>query len=68
MTLSPNAPSRHLDRIRKAHKTVAILTAEDPIYAPIFERMERMLAQAEAALSDDPIARARAAVAQMATV
>jgi hypothetical protein len=63
-----NAPSRDLNRIRKAHRNLAILTAEDPIYAPVFERLERMLAQAEAANTDDPIARARAAVAQMATL
>jgi hypothetical protein len=68
MRPSNNVPSRDLNRIRNAHRNLAILTAEDPIYAPVFERLERMLAQAEAANTDDPVARARAAVAQMATL
>ncbi len=61
------ARQRDLDRVRKAHLTAAKLTADDPTYAPIFERMERELASAEAAMSDDPITRARAAL-QSATV
>lgn len=55
---------RHLpliDRLRSAHAIVAGLTVENPVYAPIFERLERELRKAEA--DDDVLARARAVVA-----
>ena len=55
-----------IERIRAAHRVVARLTAKDPAYAPVFARLDKELAAAEAAQTDDPIAKARAAVAQMA--
>lgn len=67
LSVTSLARQRDLERVRKAHLTAAKLTAGNPVYAPIFARMERELASAEAALSDDPIFRARAAL-QNATV
>lgn len=52
-----------LERLRAAHATVAQLVLADPVYAPVFERLDRELAQAEAALSGDILTRARAIVA-----
>lgn len=54
-------PLPFLDRLRNAHRTVAGLTAENAVYAPIFERLDRELKKAEAV--DDVQARARATVA-----
>lgn len=53
---------RHmLDRLKAARATVAALVVEDPIYAPIFARLETEIAVEEA--RGDPLARARAIVA-----
>ena len=52
-----------LSRLRAAHATVAKLVVADTVYAPIFERLEIELAEAEAAQSGDCITRARAIVA-----
>ncbi|MFE3838756.1 hypothetical protein [Pseudogemmobacter sonorensis] len=52
-----------LDRLRAAHATVALLVLNDAVYAPIFDRLDRELAQAEAAFSGDILTRARAIVA-----
>lgn len=48
-----------LAEVQDLHLTAAILAAEDPIYLPIFERMEVELAEAEARAADNPIAQAR---------
>ncbi|MER9221914.1 hypothetical protein NKI48_23795 [Mesorhizobium sp. M0644] len=54
---------RELARLRRAHATVAQLVAIDPVYLPIFERLEAEIAIEEAALINDPIAKARAIAA-----
>jgi len=46
----------------------AEIVVEDPAYAPIFERLEEELRQAEARAADDPVARARAVVRGRASV
>ena len=55
-----------LERLRRAHAKVAALVVADPVYAPIFTRLEAEIADAEAALSGDVIARARAVARQRA--
>lgn len=50
-----------LDRLRSAHAIVAGLTVENPVYAPIFERLDRELRKAET--EDAVLVRARAVVA-----
>ena len=68
--MAPSSPApplrRDLDRLRKAHATVAKLTADDPVYVPIFLRLEEDLQAAEAALLADPVLRARAVARQSA--
>lgn len=49
-----------LDRLRAAHAKAAEIVVEDAAYAPIFERLEAELRDAEARQADDPVARARA--------
>ncbi|OWY11367.1 hypothetical protein B6V74_05025 [Thioclava sp. F42-5] len=49
-----------LARLVKARLHVAELMLERPIYAPIFERLEREIAAIEARRIEDPLARARA--------
>ncbi|PFG62167.1 hypothetical protein AXZ77_0740 [Thioclava sp. ES.031] len=49
-----------LERLMKARLQVAELMLEKPIYAPIFERLEREIAAIEARRIEDPLARARA--------
>lgn len=61
-----NAPATitsDLLRLHRARDKVARLVVADPVYAPIFARLEAEIAEAEAA--DDIVARARA-VAQNA--
>lgn len=55
-----------LDRIRAAHAKVAKLVIADPIYAPIFERLEQELALVEA--EGDTVARAHAEVARQSAM
>lgn len=57
-----------LDRLRAALTKVAKLVLQDPVYTPIFRRLETDVANAEALLSDDVMARARALAAQSATL
>lgn len=52
-----------LDRLKTALAKVAKLVVADPVYLPIFTRLEAEIAKAEA---NDPLARARA-LAQSAT-
>ncbi len=56
-----------LERLRAALDTVAKLVVADPVYAPIFRRLEAEIAQEEALLANDVVARARAVAAQNAT-
>lgn len=56
----------HLERLRRAHAKVAGLVVADPVYAPIFLRLEADIADAEAMMSEDVIARARAIARQSA--
>jgi len=49
-------------RLRDAHRKVAELVLIDPVYSPVFERLERELLAAEA--TEDAISRARV-VAQL---
>jgi len=56
-----------LDRLRKAQAKTARLVVDDPAYVPIFTRLETEIAEAEAALSGDVVARARAVARQRAT-
>jgi hypothetical protein len=56
-------PTSTLSRLRAAHAKVAQLVVADPVYAPIFMRLEVELAEAEAAERGDVLAQARAVVA-----
>ena len=56
-----------LERLRDALEVVAELVVADPVYAPIFSRLEAEIAQEEAFLANDVVARARAVAAQSAT-
>lgn len=57
-----------LSRLRAALKVVAELVVADPVYAPIFTRLEAEIELEEALLAQDVIGRARAIVqAQSAT-
>lgn len=62
-----NAPATitsNLLRLHRARDKVARLVVADPVYAPIFRRLQSEIAEAEAA--EDIVARARA-VAQKAS-
>ena len=55
---------RDLARLRAARESVAKLVVADPVYVPVFERIEAEIASEEARLNDsDPLASARAIVA-----
>ena len=56
-----------LECLRAALETAAKLVVADPVYAPIFSRLEADIAQEEAILANDVVARARAVTAQIAT-
>ncbi len=61
------ATTTELERLRRAHAKVAKLVVADSVYAPIFARLEAEIADAEAMLSGDIIARARAIARQSAS-
>ncbi|UWQ17918.1 hypothetical protein [Jannaschia sp. M317] len=56
-----------LEQLRSDLAFAAKLVLADPVYVPIFERLERDVADAEAAMSGGALARARAVAAQSAT-
>lgn len=56
-----------LERLRSDLAFAAKLVLADPAYVPIFERLERDVANAEAAISGGALARARAVAAHSAT-
>lgn len=58
--------SPDLDRLRANLEIVATLVLEDPVYGPIFDRLEQEIAIEEAALSQDVVERARAVLRQNA--
>lgn len=62
---SPRAHGE-LDRLRRALDTVAQLVLDDPVYAPLFVRLEKEIAIEEARLSNDVLERARAVARQKA--
>lgn len=51
-----------LHRLKAARAKVARMVVADPIYAPIFERVEAEIAQLEAISANDVVARARAVI------
>lgn len=64
-----NAPATimsNLLRLHRARDKVARLVVADAVYAPIFQRLEAEIAEAEAEAAEDVVARARA-VAQKAS-
>ena len=58
--------SSELERLRAAHAKVAKLVIVDPVYVPIFERLEAELAALEA--KGDAVARARAILARQSAM
>lgn len=56
-----------LQRLYAARETAAKLVLADPVYSPIFQRIEKEIALAEAAAHGDALACARAIARQMAT-
>ena len=64
-TAGNRSVNRDLARLRAARQTVAKLVVADPVYVPIFERIEAEIASEEARLTDaDPLASARAIAAR----
>ena len=61
---SYNRTSDELARLETALQIAARLVVQDPIYAPIFRRLEREIALEKAARAEDVIERARALIAQ----
>ncbi|MDO9581849.1 MAG: hypothetical protein Q7J24_01870 [Desulfomicrobium sp.] len=55
-----------LPELQKMHRMAAALVISDPVYLPIFERIEHELASYEA--KDDAISRARAIAARQRAV
>lgn len=51
-----------LERLKAARAKVARMVLADPVYAPIFERIESDIAELEAIAANDVVARARALV------
>lgn len=65
--MTPAATRDLIDRLCRARNKVALLVVADPVYAPIFTRLEAEIADLEAMQSGDVIARARACARQRAT-
>jgi hypothetical protein len=65
--MRPATTTAELERLRKAHAKVARLVVADPVYSPIFLRLEAEIADAESMLSGDVLARARAVARQSAS-
>lgn len=61
------AAATDLQRLHAARETMAKLVLDNPVYVPIFQRIEEEIAHAEAATSGDALARARAIARQIAT-
>ncbi|MDP3341502.1 hypothetical protein [Frigidibacter sp.] len=56
----------NLEELRAAHAKVAKLVIVDPVYVPVFERLELMIAEAES--KGDVLARARAIAARQSAM
>lgn len=74
MTIDPriNRPSTRnsgddLSRLQAALRVVALLLVDDPVYAPLFERLENEIRQEEDTLANGAQARARALLARTGT-
>ena len=65
--MKPATTTADLERLRRAHAKVARLVVADPVYSPIFLRLEAEIADAEAMLSGDILARVRAVARQSAS-
>ncbi|OOY20415.1 hypothetical protein BMI86_07625 [Thioclava sp. DLFJ5-1] len=52
----------NLERLKAARAKVARMVVADPVYAPIFERIESDIAELEAIAANEVVARARALV------
>lgn len=64
MANARNTNQNTLVRLCRAREVVAALVIEDPVYLPIFERLEREVAIEEARVSsEDALTRARAIAA-----
>ena len=64
MAPARNTKDNTLARLHRAREVVAKLVVEDPVYLPIFERLETEIAIEEAKHSaDDAVSRARAIAA-----
>lgn len=51
-----------LEQLRRLRQVAAKLVVSNPVYAPIFERVETEIAELEAIAANDVVARARAVV------
>ena len=51
-----------LEQLRRLRQVAAKLVVSNPVYAPIFERVEPEIAELEAIAANDVVARARAVV------
>lgn len=74
MTIDPriNKPTTRnsgddLSRLQAALQVVARLLVDDPVYAPLFERLEEEIRQEEHTLANGAQARARALLARTGT-
>ena len=65
--MNRRAQKEEMRRLKAARATVAQLVVFDPVYAPIFERLEREIEMLEQIESTDVVARARAVVAARQT-
>ncbi|QFT63847.1 hypothetical protein FIU91_12995 [Roseivivax sp. THAF30] len=51
-----------LEELKRLREVAAKLVVADPVYAPIFERIESDIAELEAIAANDVVARARALI------
>lgn len=58
---------RDLQKLHAARDTMTKLVLANPVYVPIFQRIEKEIELAEAASTGDSLAQARAIACQIAT-
>ncbi|WP_172975006.1 MULTISPECIES: hypothetical protein [Rhodobacterales] len=51
-----------MEELKRLREVAAKLVVADPVYAPIFERIESDIAELEAIAANDVVARARALI------
>ncbi|MEM6890269.1 MAG: hypothetical protein AAF636_19360 [Pseudomonadota bacterium] len=61
------AAASHLHRLSRLRDALAQRILDDPVYVPVFQRLEDEIALAEAITSGDPLTQARAIARQIAT-